>query len=161
MEDQQEAKTVPFPERADAEPNGQPSSNDDSPVSAVFQANQGPEGARVIEGALRFVDQMNAENEGGGMYGAADPYPADLDWLINRVNNVVLESAQLGTEPLTTKAATLAALYQAQALREIADEMGHANHILGELCLLLRSVTVDVPVFGTSVASGEKAIRTR
>lgn len=71
-----------------------------------------------------FIDGINAENESGAIP-AADFLPADdpIGFLINRVDAVVIESAQLGTEPLTTKAAVLAALFQARALEEIADEM--------------------------------------
>ena len=47
----------------------------------------------------------------------ADP----IEFLIDRVNRVIEETPQMGTEPLSTKASVLGALYQAQALREIAD----------------------------------------
>lgn len=55
-----------------------------------------------------------------------DPIPPNVDpvqWLIDRVQGVIAESVQMGTEPLSTKAGVLAQLYQAQALREISARL--------------------------------------
>ena len=67
----------------------------------------------------------------------ADP----IQFLIDRVERVIEESPQMGTEPLSTKAGVLAALYQAQALREIADEMGSIDRTLSDLLNLMKHCT--------------------
>lgn len=81
-----------------------------------------------------FAAQLEAENYSPPMNPV--PIPEDGDpvaFLIDRVTRVVAESAQMGTEPLTTIASVLAQLYQAQALREIADEFGEITALLSSL----------------------------
>ena len=106
----------------------------------------------------QFIEQMNAENEGeetysreglepeikprspafGNLGGNPDPAfqvpdPDPIQFLIDRVDRVIEESVQMGPEPLSTKASVLAALYQAQALREIADSMGSLEVTVGDI----------------------------
>lgn len=108
-----------------------------------------------------FIEAINAENE-AGLPPAADRVSGEADpigFLIDRVDSVVLEAAQMGTEPLSTKAGCLAALYQAQALRDIAFSMGRIETDLQKITSLLESVLEsDVGGFGYL---DQRAIRTR
>ena len=98
--------------------------------------------------AHSFIESLNAQNELG--IGDAFPLPepdpyfiqqqADpIGFLIDRVDQVIIESVQGGTEPLSTKASVLAMLYQARALNRIADEMQDLNRGIGELVDHLKS----------------------
>lgn len=82
-----------------------------------------------------FAAQADAENrEAPSM--TPDPIPPNVDpvqWLIDRVQSVIPEAIQMGTEPLSTKAGVLAQLYQAEALREIAAHLGEISQHLYEL----------------------------
>lgn len=95
-----------------------------------------------------FIEQINAENEGLSVP-SPEPYfiesePDPIGFLIARVDNVVVESTQIFTEPLTSKAQTLAELYQAKALQDIAGAIirlddtlrklvGHFQSIIGQV----------------------------
>lgn len=73
--------------------------------------------------AAKFTAQLDQENQySAPMNPVPIPHePVDVDdpvgFLIDRVQTVVTETAQMGTEPLTTIAGVLAQLYQAQSLR--------------------------------------------
>ena len=60
-----------------------------------------------------------------------------IQFLIHRVEDVIQEATQIGTEPLSTKAGVLAALYQAQALRQIADLLAELTGVTedGKTCI--------------------------
>lgn len=82
-----------------------------------------------------FAQHIDAENREGPTM-TPDPIPPNVDpvqWLIDRVQGVIAESVQMGTEPLSTKAGVLAQLYQAQALRDIAGNLGEISQCLYEL----------------------------
>lgn len=85
----------------------------------TLEPDETPE-AREARARL-FIEGLNNENEMGSIP-APDPLPYGdpIGYLIDRVDRVVMESVQGGTEPLSTKAAVLATLFQARALQEIA-----------------------------------------
>ena len=70
------------------------------------------------------------------------PSPEDhpIEHLIEKVDAVIQETPQMGTEPLNIKAGVLAALYQAQALRQISAGLSELNQSLWDLRCLMRSV---------------------
>jgi hypothetical protein len=94
------------------------------------------------------LGEQSAENSGESKPEQPDRpyYPGDpILFLIDRVERVIEESVQLGTEPLSTKAAVLAALYQAQELRELADHAADISQDLHELVKLLSAVVGSAP----------------
>lgn len=110
----------------------------------------------------RFIEGINNENEAGS-FPAADLVSQQSDpvgWLIARVDAVVIEAAQMGTEPLTTKAGCLAALYQAKALEDIAIELGFIRRMLHQLTDSFKDVTAT-DVQESMLAGSLAAIRTR
>lgn len=89
-----------------------------------------------------FAAALDMENQTAESL-TPDPLPDDdpIGFLIDRVQNVVAESAQMGSEPLTTKAGVLAALYQAQSLDMIADCAQQIAQGLEDLLSHLKSIT--------------------
>lgn len=101
-----------------------------------------------------FIDRINAENKPSGPESHGHPathsatgddpapIPDPIAFLIHRVNSVIEESPQMGTEPLSTKAAVLAALYQAQALREISNYLHCISGNLSDIDTWGQRITV-------------------
>jgi len=112
--------------------------------------------------AHAFIDQINSENEAGSgeipegfePFLPWQPGETHVDFLIRKVDRVVEESSQIGTEPLTTKAGCLAALYQAEALEKIADNLSRLDAGVWELIGLLKDVIENG-------GPGSAAIRTK
>lgn len=63
-----------------------------------------------------------------------------VGWLIYRVMFYTEEQSQDGPIPMAQKAATLAALYQAEALREIGEQLFAINENLAGIRLLVRDL---------------------
>lgn len=100
----------------------------------------------------RLIEGIDFENEAGS-FPAADRVSEQTDpvgWLIARVDAVVIEAAQMGTEPLTTKAGCLASLYQARALEDIARSMFSLQRSLARITTLLEDV-IDGPDDGSAI----------
>lgn len=84
-----------------------------------------------------FVSQLDAENQSPSMNPVPLPENANdgeaINFLIDRVCKVISESAQMGTEPLSTIATVLANLYQAKALQEMAITAVEIRDVLQEI----------------------------
>jgi hypothetical protein len=110
VEDQPKIPSVPNPE----------TETDSPPERSEYGIPLEPLG-EFPESFGSFARSLDAENQtGSGGIIEFPPYQTMVEFLIDRVQRVIEEAPQLGTEALSTKAATLAALYQAQALQKIA-----------------------------------------